>query len=94
MTAEIVPFKTPNSRHISGMAMCLGCKHEWLAVVPVGTTELECPACTTHKGMFKYPYAPASDQEAFCCVGCGGMLFYFMKNAKLFCPTCGHYLEP
>ena len=31
--------------HISGDARCLACKHEWVAVAPIGTIWLECPAC-------------------------------------------------
>ena len=41
----------------TGEAFCMHCKHEWVAVAPVDTVELECPQCSTHKGVFKYKWA-------------------------------------
>ena len=34
--------------HLSGQAICTGCKYEWVCVCPVGVKELECP--TVKKG--------------------------------------------
>lgn len=37
--------------HTSGPASCLICCHEWVAVVPVTTSLLECPACHNMRGV-------------------------------------------
>ena len=46
---------------LSGDARCIACGHEWVAVVPVGTMELECIECKTMLGMFVWPTAPKSE---------------------------------
>lgn len=38
--------------HLSGKARCLACKHEWVAVAPVGVVWMECPACTLERGRY------------------------------------------
>ena len=37
--------------HWSGIASCLRCKHEWVAVAPVGTDDLQCPSCGSGSGV-------------------------------------------
>lgn len=36
--------------HISGPVVCTRCRHKWVAVRPVGTDLLECPACGANRG--------------------------------------------
>lgn len=36
--------------HYSGMCSCLNCKHEWVGVVPMTATVLECPSCHAMRG--------------------------------------------
>lgn len=43
--SNVIAFPEKDEPHISGAARCLSCKHEWLAVAPVGTYILECPSC-------------------------------------------------
>jgi len=31
--------------HVTGSVRCHKCKHEWVAVAPEGTMNLECPSC-------------------------------------------------
>ncbi len=72
--------------HLSGAAHCLQCKHEWTAVAPVGTVELECPACHTMKGLFRHACEPTA---AWTC-GCG--CYIFMISPKgIICWNCGDY---
>lgn len=76
--------------HASGDAFCMQCNHTWVAVAPTGTTELECPACHTHKGRFKFACAP-SEAKVWTC-RCDNQLFN-ITEAGMFCPNCGHYQE-
>lgn len=70
--------------HGTGLARCLGCRHEWRAVVEVGTTQLECPSCGAWKGIFLGEYVP----EEFWLCGCGCDLFYITTDGSC-CPNCG-----
>ncbi|WP_051261709.1 helix-turn-helix domain-containing protein [Desulfovibrio inopinatus] len=93
---EVDPIKSPpknvinfptspkHSPHVSGEAVCLNCKHEWISIAPVGTTWLECPNCGLHKGAGKYPVIP---QEYWQCT-CGMELFYITPKGAM-CPQCG-----
>lgn len=73
-----------NSPHISGNAKCLSCSHEWVAVAPTGTHELECPECKTWKGVFNGYTAP---EEVWEC-DCGNQHFYISEGSAM-CPRCG-----
>jgi len=77
--------------HMTGEAICLQCKHEWVAVVPSGTTRFECPECHTIKGLFKYECMVKDGEQYWeCQCGCG--LFYLTPNGHL-CPNCGIYQQ-
>jgi Zn finger protein HypA/HybF involved in hydrogenase expression len=71
--------------HLGGPARCLECRHEWIAVAPIGTTVLECPACHADKGarlaMIEH------DGPHWTCV-CGNALFFVMPE-RIYCPNCG-----
>ena len=71
-----------------GEAFCLACASEWEAVAPVGTVELECPECHTHKGRFKFAYS-APEAHVWMC-NCGNQLFNITPDGT-FCPNCGTY---
>jgi DNA-directed RNA polymerase subunit RPC12/RpoP len=71
--------------HKAGMARCLNCKHEWAAVAPIGTTDLECPNCATYQGMFKGIMSTEFPQWQ--CV-CGEWMF-FIDMHGCYCAHCG-----
>lgn len=73
-----------NDPHGHGEAFCLGCGHEWQAVVPLGTTRLECPKCHSMKGLLKFEFIP---EEMWEC-GCGNRLFYITSDGHV-CANCG-----
>lgn len=73
--------------HCSGEAVCSQCKHEWVAVAPLRTTELQCPSCSTYKGLFKYPFRPQAGQWQWVC-NCGGEVF-FIVDGETRCWICG-----
>lgn len=71
--------------HLSGRALCLSCKHEWEAVAPAGTKELECPNCHTEHGRFMYPIVR---EELHWNCNCGNDLFHITPT-YCYCPVCG-----
>lgn len=83
--------KQEKSAHLAGPAMCLGCKHTWAAVAPIGTTRLECPDCGTHKGVFRGTMEP-ENSEIWVCV-CGNDVFIVQQH-QILCPTCGTAAHP
>ena len=70
--------------HLSGDAKCLGCQHEWQAVAPVGTTELECPGCGLWKGVYACMTAPDTVWQC----DCGNQHFYIDDEGAI-CARCG-----
>lgn len=88
---SVIPFqrREPEQQHGAGQAFCIGCCHEWAAVAPTGTTQLECPACHAHKGHWKFEFAPAEGQLVREC-DCGNQLFYLTTDGHL-CANCGIY---
>ena len=85
----VVPFKK-REPHMAGDAFCMQCNHTWAAVAPVGTVSLECPACATQKGLFKFPVQTA-EPEVWTC-HCDNQLFNVTPKG-IFCPNCGRYQE-
>jgi hypothetical protein len=78
-----------NTQHGAGMAFCIQCSHEWTAVAPTGTVDLECPKCHTHKGKWKFEFAPAEGTMVREC-NCGNRLFYLTTEGHV-CANCGTY---
>jgi hypothetical protein len=72
--------------HLAGEALCVGCKHEWAAVVQdIGVIpELECPKCSLMTGYFKDVFQP--ECERWVC-DCGGDLFFIIPIGKQ-CARC------
>jgi len=91
--SNVVAFTkhTPKDPHGAGEAFCLGCNHKWVAVAPVGTTQLECPECHTMKGHWKFEFYPSEEQFVREC-NCGNQLFYLTPEGHL-CANCGIYQE-
>ncbi|PVE25423.1 hypothetical protein DC522_05880 [Microvirga sp. KLBC 81] len=93
MSAEILNLfgserTEPEGPHLSGQAVCMACKHEWVAGAPVGTVHLECPACKRTWGQFKNPVEPS---VAWSCQ-CGEQLFWITPNGCQ-CRACGSIQE-
>lgn len=84
--SEVLRFKPKTDPHNAGPARCIQCGHQWSAVSPVGTAELECPKCKTMKGVFLYPTAPRADAMWRC--NCGSDLFYIIPEGCQ-CYQCG-----
>lgn len=83
---EILKFEKEEP-HLSGEAICSSCKHEWAAVAPVGTKELQCPNCLTNKGLFANPVSPRGDNFWECHCGCN--LFFILEDGSQ-CYECGN----
>lgn len=73
-----------NLPHMTGEAVCIECKHEWVAVAPIGTHELECGECGTIKGVWKHMAAPATCWEC----KCGNQHFWIDPDGAM-CAKCG-----
>lgn len=74
--------------HKTGMAICLDCKFEWVAMAPVGVDRLECPSCGLERGVFKGASQPPDGTLVYPC-HCGNDLFHVLDNSSIFCPNCG-----
>lgn len=79
------PPDEPTTPHLSGRCVCLGCKHEWVGVVPVGVISMECPQCHLQKGVHVGIAVP---DTAWQCGTCNALLF-FMTPAGAQCSVCG-----
>jgi hypothetical protein len=71
--------------HLHGAAQCIGCQHKWEAVAPVGTVELECPACHLPKGAFVNQVMRGTGR--FVC-NCGCDLFRISQTVGPYCANC------
>ena len=84
-------FKHAKAPHTQGTAKCLGCGHEWEAVIPCATVYCECPSCGLDKGVrlsLVLPYDPLLTCD------CGNIYFNVLEEGQLLCGLCGawHYL--
>lgn len=72
--------------HNTGDCICLGCKHTWVGVTPVGIVDtLECPSC----GLMKGTYAYLCEKEGprwECNCGCQ---HFFIRPEGVMCVYCG-----
>lgn len=86
----VIEFKKPDDKpHATGECVCLGCRHEWVGVWPVGTTELECPECQLMKGTAKGLCYPGENELIRVC-DCGNEFFLIRPDGHM-CPVCGTY---
>lgn len=87
--------KAGRERTWEGKAHCVGCRHEWEAVAPLGTMWLECPECHLPKGTPKYAFGAADGDALLTCTPCGGEALTAYKRAGRFyvmCMACGNDL--
>jgi hypothetical protein len=78
--------------HMTGKAKCLQCSHEWIAVAPVGTSEMECPSCSATKGFWRHLCNFESASAVFVCVICGCQAITaarYPDGVHLMCMGCG-----
>lgn len=89
----VTPFRRPEREepHLAGEAVCIGCRHEWSAVAPVGVWQLDCPSCGTPKGIWRYPVGAAEGDLYFRCdCGCEALTAYHREGRfYLKCMSCG-----
>lgn len=81
--ADIISFEE-QLRHKTGPAVCLACKHTWVAVAVSNVEWLECPECGLTRGAFKFPVIP---EQVWTC-SCGNALWYITPEGYM-CPNCG-----
>lgn len=87
--AEIIDLaqaKEEREPHLSGRALCLNCKNQWVAVAPVGTLDLECPECTLPQGRFMH-LVQYEDEPHWTC-NCGNQFFHITQK-RTYCINCG-----
>ena len=76
---------TKNTPHMHGTGKCLSCKHEWVAVIPIGTVWMECPACGLQMG--RLMQSVHRDGMHWHCI-CGNDLFKIRPDV-IYCACCG-----
>lgn len=87
---SVVPFPSKGSGpYIEGPVHCIGCKHKWIAVAPVGEFEdFECPQCGAFKGV-RTSTITTEDQTVWRC-NCGNDYFLLtMTGGAPLCANCG-----
>ena len=87
--SNVTPIKPRPEQTALGPAFCIACDHNWSAVAPTGTTELECPNCHAVKGHWKFEFYPSVGQSVREC-NCGNQLFYLTPDGHM-CANCGVY---
>ena len=80
------PASPEDGPHLSGLAVCGACHHEWSVVAAVGGVHLECPKCHRYWGGLKHAIEP---ETAWRC-NCGEQLFWLTPKGAL-CRRCGIY---
>lgn len=88
MSDKVVDLSTRrivSNPHREGEARCLNCKHEWMAVAPAATINLECSQCGTFQGMFK---GIAQTEFAQWRCECGELVFFIDERGP-YCCHCG-----
>lgn len=78
--------------HWTGKCVCLGCRHEWEGVGPIGMhSSLECPSCELPKGVVRNLFGCAvGDQELQCNCGSEALTAYVHNGRKwVRCMACG-----
>lgn len=77
----------------TGIARCIGCKHEWVATAPVGAPYVDCPECEAKMGRFIAPALLQPDEARVQCSLCGSQLFMVTAQLVLHCVSCGNDVE-
>lgn len=94
MIIDFAAAKAEREPHSAGTRICLGCRHEWMGVSPIGADIcLECPSCGLPKGVTKNLYgAEDGDLVLKCDCGCEALFVHRrqkdgMKYVR--CMACG-----
>lgn len=80
--------------HLSGTFKCGACKHEWVAVAPVGCYVVECPACGCMRGYSKSHVMAGEGSQIYICKICGSELFSLAQTGDVQCAGCGNHSNP
>lgn len=88
---KVIPFQPKDSNKqtiqtITGLARCQYCQHEWVAVVPPGTQDLECPECNSMKGLLVHSAIVLDEPMWACHCGCEA---FRITPTRLICYNCG-----
>jgi hypothetical protein len=79
--------------HVTGPAICLGCKHKWIAVrlskEEAWDESFECPECHLFKGVPEGLFSPSVGSTRFVCP-CGCDIFFVLKDWYM-CRNCGSF---
>jgi hypothetical protein len=91
---EILKFELPEKTepHVTGEALCLGCRREWVCVAPVGVFRLECPSCGLMRGVFKQKVGAGPDEKNIICM-CDCEYFVMIRKKDhnyILCSNCGN----
>lgn len=96
--ADVVDFSAARAErepHWAGSCVCLGCRHEWTGVGPIGAVvALECPSCQLRKGVVKCLFGGQVGDAVLHCTDCGSEAMTVYRRAidglKMFrCMGCG-----
>ena len=76
----------------TGIAICIGCKHQWKATGFVEETAIKCPECKTYKGIWTGLVWPKEGVRYWEC-DCGNPFYLKMEDGGDQCINCGliHY---
>lgn len=92
MMGDVIPLEI-EVPHIVGRARCMDCGEEWEAVAPVGTCYLECPKCSTVRGVMRAPIGGGvGEGEWTCNCGCDVFKILAHKDGRfkgVLCLRCG-----
>jgi hypothetical protein len=92
--AEVISLsavREERAPHWEGTCVCLGCKHEWHGVGPIGVTQLDCPQCELPKGVVKYPFGAQPGDLLFECTCGSEALTAYTRTGRFWlrCMACG-----
>ena len=89
---SLAQAKAEREPHWSGNCVCLGCRHEWVGVGPMGTHVcLQCPSCDLPKGVVKHPFGcPEGALLLGCNCDCEALTAYKHNgHFHVTCMACG-----
>lgn len=93
---DLVEFKKkgPQPGYLAGPYICLGCKHRWEAVRPIGASlHLECPECHV---FMTAPVGPIerAGQHWHCDCDRDANVFAYSSEWGMYCILCGTSHNP
>ena len=88
--SNVIEFKPSEETHAQGPCICLGCRHEWIGVWPVGVTVFECPKCGLEKGTPHGLMQFGNEEQLIRVCDCGNEFFLLTPEGHM-CAKCGTY---